>query len=198
MMSGALVTPDNIPEYISQFMKGIAQSLSASELYDTGNKIGSQLDQGLANGINTGAAIAAAELLADSIKASIDDQEIKPKITPILDIDNPEFIASANRMREMLGYNPMVEVNGTLDTSLHIADSIKIPEQKDYSEQLKDIIDLLTTTSNGVDNFNTNMSQMKFTVNGEEFGMLIYPFISSAAGFDSVTFARPGVDEGSD
>ena len=160
--------------------------------------IGQSFEQGTKDGINIGTIMSTIQMLSNSIGASIDGQELKPKITPILDLDNPDFVSGFNRVREMFGYNPTMQVNSTLDTSLNLADAVKIPEQKDYASQFERIIDLLGITSIGVNNFNDSMSHMRFSVNGEEFGMLIHPFISRAAGYDSVTFARQGVDEGTE
>lgn len=62
--------PEDIGGLFSAFMQAVSENLASGDnnLFKIGNEAGSQLDAGLAEGINTGAAIAAAEALAGAIK----------------------------------------------------------------------------------------------------------------------------------
>lgn len=188
---GASGKSDKIPEYISQFMTGIIQSFTGEEdLYTAGLTAGTRLDAGVADGINTGLAISAVKTLADAIETAINEQEIKPKITPVLDIDNPEFVSSVNRMRQMLGFNPIEEINGVYNTSWNLADSINIPTPTDYSEALKAITDKLDTANSRIGTFGYDLRHVKFIIEGKEFAYTVGPDIDEYLGRESVYLTR--------
>lgn len=92
MMSG-ITSPNMIPEYFTNFFKGIADTMvGENSLFTLGLTKGGELDSGLAEGIKGGKAITATEEVVANITSILDvlktlnlDDDSNPTITPVVD-----------------------------------------------------------------------------------------------------------------
>lgn len=75
-------------ESLTSVKDNMVEIFKSDEFSSLGLTAGQSFDKGIAEGINTGLAISAAQQLADAIEAAINDQDIHPKITPVIEIDD--------------------------------------------------------------------------------------------------------------
>lgn len=172
MASGSFGDPNSIPDYINQFMVGITGSfLGESGLYAIGLTAGTSLDQGLADGINVGLAIAAAQSLAAAIEAAINDQDIHPKITPVIDLDS-----DAMETLKLFNQNGNVtfDTTGLNNNAQGANPSLYGRVTPDYTSVLNTISATLSGMSGGQVTIETDVSGVSVTLDtGAVVGALI-------------------------
>ena len=116
-----------------------------------------------------------------------------PKITPVLDIT--QFEQDARKMWNMVGMDlgedgKLVQANLAVDTS-----GIVFPAPHDYSKELGEIVDKLTTIDTSTSTFSTDLKNVQFSIDGARLVGKIGPIMDQWLGQEGVFIVRASMTQ---
>ena len=131
--------------------------------------------------------------LRDNLTDKFTDGEdvFSPKITPVLEL-NDQFITDVNKMREMFGVDSIIHLDDggffIPDYTSQLATQLQMPGE--VSDKLDTISETLSASKDIMDRFNKSLSNMRFSITGEELTTTIWPNINERIGYEMATWQR--------
>lgn len=165
-----------IPDFISQFVKGIAESfVGDTSLYTVGLTAATNLDSGLAEGFTNSKGLEAAQALIEAINALFDDNlNTAPVITPVVDMAN---VRSAAREMGLYGFGntPFLFSTSGLSSNVNQANPANYQQPSvDYSSILSAIEGQLASMAGAETKVTTDLNNAQVVMDtGALVGALI-------------------------